>query len=144
MPTEPESEKPRASPPWPVVRPGEAGGAQAVGLPPLHRIDPVQTVHAISSGRIKAARAVAIAADIVQIGLFPLFAEGFISPFDDALDVAVGVTLTWLVGWHLAFLPSFVVKLAPGLDLVPTWTVAVFIATRNSPKPPQSPSVVVH
>lgn len=81
--------------------------------------------------RIWLARAIAIVADGVQIGLFPLFSEGFISPLDDAFDVAVCLVLTLLVGWHWAFLPSVAVKLAPILDEAPTWTLAVFIATRK-------------
>jgi hypothetical protein len=88
--------------------------------------------------RIKTARFIAIAADFLQIVLFPLFAPGFISPVDDALDVAVCFTLTWLVGWHYSFLPSFVVKVVPFADMVPCWTLAVFIATRQkrAPAPP--------
>jgi hypothetical protein len=39
--------------------------------------------------------------------------------------------LTLLVGWHWAFLPAFLVELAPGIDLVPSWTLAVFFATRQ-------------
>ncbi len=30
-----------------------------------------------------------------------------------------------LLGWHWEFLPSFLAKLAPGVDLVPFWTLAV-------------------
>lgn len=77
-------------------------------------------------------------ADFLQIVLFPLFAEGFISPFDDALDVIVCATLTWLVGWHYSFLPSFVVKVVPMVDMVPSWTLAAFLATRQRQVPPQS------
>ena len=39
--------------------------------------------------------------------------------------------LTWLVGWHWAFLPAFIAEFTPGLDLVPSWTLAVVIATRH-------------
>ena len=39
--------------------------------------------------------------------------------------------LTWLVGWHYAFLPSFIVKVVPMFDLAPTWTIAIFFATRG-------------
>jgi hypothetical protein len=88
-------------------------------------------VNGISPTRIKAARAIAIGADLVQIVLFPLFSEGFISPLDDALDVLVCLVLTRLVGWHYSFLPSFIVKIVPMADLAPTWTIAVFFATRG-------------
>jgi hypothetical protein len=33
--------------------------------------------------------------------------------------------LTLLVGWHWEFLPSFLGKLVPGVDLAPFWTLAV-------------------
>jgi len=85
----------------------------------------------ISANRIRAARFIAVSADVLQMVLFPLFAEGFVSVLDDALDVLVCGTLTMLVGWHFSFLPSFVVKVIPLADLVPTWTIAVFLATRR-------------
>ena len=72
-----------------------------------------------ATNRVKAARALAIAADLVQIAVFPIFAPGGLSPW------------TRLIGWHWGFLPSFVAELVPGLDLVPTWTAAVFFATRK-------------
>lgn len=75
--------------------------------------------------------AVAIIADTLQIVALPLFAEGGLSPMDDALDLVVAVVLTRLLGWHWAFLPTLMVELVPGLDLVPTWTMAVFFVTRQ-------------
>lgn len=92
----------------------------------------VDAVRTVSSIRIKVARAIAICADLVQIGLPMVFGEGFLSPFQDAVDVVVCITLSLLVGWHFAFLPSFVVKLVPLVDLAPTWTIAIFVATRKS------------
>ena len=73
----------------------------------------------------RAAIALAIVADAVQILIFPLFAEGAISPLDDILDLTVMVALIRLIGWHWEFLPSFIAELVPGLDLVPFWTLAV-------------------
>jgi hypothetical protein len=43
--------------------------------------------------------------------------------------------MSWLIGWHWAFLPTFVSELIPLWDLVPTWTAAVFFATRGHGKP---------
>jgi hypothetical protein len=82
--------------------------------------------------RFRAAMALAIAADAVQIVIFPLFVEGAISPLDDALDLIVMAALIWLTGWHWEFLPSFVAELVPGLDLVPFWTLAVANVYRKS------------
>ncbi|MEO8432376.1 MAG: hypothetical protein ABI592_12765 [Acidobacteriota bacterium] len=91
----------------------------------------VPTIDAVADGRIRAARGLAIAADVLQIAVFPLFGPGALSPWNDALDLLVAAALTRLVGWHWAFLPSFVAELVPGLDLVPTWTAAVLFATRG-------------
>jgi hypothetical protein len=76
---------------------------------------------------------VALAADAIQWLLLPLFTGGFISPLDDVLDLGVGVVLWRLLGWHWTFLPTFVAELLPGVDLVPTWTIAVWLATRGAP-----------
>jgi hypothetical protein len=81
--------------------------------------------------RVLLARLLAVGADVVQLGLWPLFSEGAVSPFDDALDVVLGGLMVWLLGWHWAFAPAFVAELVPGVSLVPTWTMAVFLATRG-------------
>lgn len=75
--------------------------------------------------RMKAALALALVADLVQMIVFPLFVEGAVSPADDILDAAMAGLLSWLLGWHWEFLPSFAGKLLPGVDLVPLWTLAV-------------------
>jgi hypothetical protein len=67
----------------------------------------------------------AVAADALQIIVFPLFAEGALSPVDDVLDFAVAAVLVKLLGWHWEFLPAFGAELVPGVDLVPFWTLAV-------------------
>jgi len=81
----------------------------------------------------RTALAIAILADAVQIVFFPMFVEGAFSPLDDLLDIMVAWLLIRLLGWHWAFLPSFVVKVLPSVDLVPTWTMAVLVATRSMP-----------
>ena len=67
----------------------------------------------------------AVLADALQIIVFPLFAEGALSPLDDILDFAVAAALVNLLGWHWEFLPAFAAELVPGVDLVPFWTLAV-------------------
>ncbi len=81
---------------------------------------------------MRAALIVAIVADIFQIVVFPLFVEGAGSPADDILDLAVGGVLSYLLGWHWEFLPSFLAKLVPGVDFVPLWTLAVANVYRKS------------
>ncbi len=75
--------------------------------------------------RFRAAMLLAIAADALQVIVFPLFAPGAFSPADDLLDLGIGVTMVHLLGWHWEFVPSFVAKLVPGVDLVPLWSMAV-------------------
>jgi cellulose synthase/poly-beta-1,6-N-acetylglucosamine synthase-like glycosyltransferase len=77
------------------------------------------------------ARAVGLAADALQVVLFPFFAEGFASPANVAVDLIVAAVLTKLIGWHIAFVPSFIVEMMPVADLAPTWSLAVWIATRG-------------
>jgi hypothetical protein len=74
----------------------------------------------------------AIIADALQIVVFPLFVEGAASPADDILDLGVGAVLFYLLGWHWEFLPSFLGKLVPGVDLAPFWTLAVANVYRRS------------
>ena len=74
----------------------------------------------------------AILADALQIVVFPLFVEGAISPADDVLDFGIGAVMVHLLGWHWEFLPSFLAKLVPGVDLIPFWTMAVVNGYRKS------------
>ena len=87
----------------------------------------------ISAGpRMRTAMIVAIFADLMQLVIFPLVVQGAMSPVDDALDFGVAGILSWLLGWHWEFLPSFLAKLVPGVDLVPCWTIAVANVYRKS------------
>jgi hypothetical protein len=80
----------------------------------------------ISPGpQFRAAMLLAIVADALQLVVFPLFVEGAASPADDVLDLGIGALMIHLLGWHWEFLPSFLAKLVPGVDLVPFWTMAV-------------------
>lgn len=96
----------------------------------------MQVVDALDSlsprSRFRAAMIFAVAADALQLFVFPFFAEGVLSPADDVLDVAVAAVLVYLLGWHWEFLPAFAGELVPGLDLVPFWTLAVANVYRKS------------
>ena len=84
--------------------------------------------------RIWTARALAVLVDLVQFALLPVE----LTPLNNVIDVATGIALYVLVGWHWAFLPTFAVEMVPFVDLVPTWTLAVAVATRGrvAPVPP--------
>lgn len=113
--------------PMDVITPATGGDAPGPGAPAPARRPP--------ASRAWVALGIAIAADAVQILLFPLFGEGLVSPLNDGLDLVVGLVMVRLVGWHWAFLPSFVAELVPGLDLFPSWTTAVWFVTRSRSKP---------
>ncbi len=86
--------------------------------------------------------AIAIAADALQIVFFPAFGQGALSPLDDLLDFVVAWMLIRLLGWHWAFLPTLVAELVPGVNLVPTWTLAVLVATRSMQREQTKPPVI--
>lgn len=89
--------------------------------------------HSVSPGaRFRIALLLAVIVDALQIVFLPLFVEGAESPADDMLDLAIGAVLVSLLGWHWEFLPSFLAKLVPGVDLVPFWTMAVANVYRKS------------
>ncbi len=96
----------------------------------------------LTTERIRIARLIAASADLLQIVLLPAFFPAVLSPAADVIDLVVAVALLRLVGWHWAFLPTFVVEMVPFVDLVPTWTLAVAIATRRRVAP-SVPTVTV-
>ena len=61
------------------------------------------------------------------------------TPLNSAIDVATALAMVALVGWHWAFLPTFLAELVPFVDLVPTWTLAVMFATRGRVRPDGRP-----
>jgi hypothetical protein len=93
---------------------------------------PPDTLTILPGSRFRAAMVLAILADALQIVVFPFFIEGALSPADDILDFGVGAALVHLLGWHWEFLPSFLAKLVPGVELVPLWTMAVANVYRKS------------
>ena len=104
--------------------------------PEIERIPPRPDLGrtGLTSGRRRAALAIAIVADAIQWIAFPFMMWGGASPANDALDVVVALIMLRLVGFHWAFLPAFVAEMVPFVDLVPSWTAAVWLATRTSVK----------
>jgi hypothetical protein len=93
--------------------------------PPIVAAPPTRTP--VAPWRIWLARGIAVAADVVQVVLIPNYALDYI--VGDVVDVIAAGLLTLLVGWRLAFIPSFLIRLIPVADLAPTWTIAIAIAT---------------
>lgn len=94
----------------------------------------------LSRTRIRVAWAIALAVDAIQI---PADATGPVGWLLGAgLDVVTMVVMWAMLGFHWAFLPSFVTEAVPYLNLAPFWTLAVALATRGRgdaglPPPPR-------
>ena len=99
----------------------------------------------ISPGpKFRTAMVLAVVADALQLVVFPLFVEGALSPADDLLDIVVALAMVRLLGWHWEFLPSFLAKLVPGVDLVPFWTLAVANVWRKAKRMAATTDVEKH
>jgi hypothetical protein len=102
----------------------------------------------LTAARMILAMGLAIAADGLQLCL------GFIGwalP-DQIIDCVAMVLISWVIGFHILLLPTFVVELVPVLDDLPTWTActAAVIALRKReqrihppPPPPPKPAIDV-
>lgn len=89
---------------------------------------------------------IALTADALQLGLFPLFAGGALEGVDLALDGIVALLLVALCGFHPAFLPTAIAEALPIVDLVPSWTLAVAFVTRGkaTSRAPELPASRAH
>lgn len=81
---------------------------------------------AVPVKRRNIALAIAVIADLIQAGAFPVFWEGAASPPDDVLDVIIAGTLILLLGFRWRLLMAFALELVPGVALFPSWTAVVF------------------
>jgi hypothetical protein len=100
----------------------------------------------VTRTRMILALAMAVAADGLQLLLGPL-GWAFV---DQAIDGVAMILLSRVIGFHVLFLPTFVVELVPVLDDLPTWTActAAVIALRKReqnnnppPAPPDKPVI---
>ena len=83
----------------------------------------------LSPARRRAALAIAVTVDLLQIAIQPTGPFQFL--LDWPLDLLTAIAMFGLVGFHWAFLPTFLAEAVPWLDVVPTWTLAVIFATRG-------------
>jgi hypothetical protein len=106
---------------------------------PLEKLNSAFRAPIITKPRMFLAMAVAVVADGLQVLLAPL-AWTFV---DSAIDVVAMVLETWILGFHLLLLPTFVVEFIPVIDMLPTWTAcaAAVIALRKHEqnRPPPAP-----
>lgn len=92
---------------------------------------------ALTTRRIWLAVCVAVAIDACQFALGPL---GWIF-VDEGLDVVGMIVISWAIGFHVLLLPTFILKLLPGPDMLPTWTActAAVIMIRKRANARQAP-----
>ena len=79
----------------------------------------------LTKKRKRAAFAVAAISDVVQMGLFPFFIEGALSPWEIALDFATAIAILLIVGFRWRFAFALALELVPGVDMFPTWAALV-------------------
>jgi hypothetical protein len=99
---------------------------------------------AVPVGRKRIALGIAILADALQAGMFPIFVEGALSPYQDALDIAIAVILTLTLGFRWRLVMAFLAELLPGFSLFPSWTAVVLsLPTLPAPEPSDAPKDVI-
>jgi hypothetical protein len=93
---------------------------------------PPSTRHSLSRARILAAWSLALTIDGAQALAAATELSGPLHlAIAVGLDLVTMVIMWLLLGWHMVFLPSFISEMIPIVDLAPTWTAAVWFATRR-------------
>lgn len=89
--------------------------------------------------RMVLAMGVAVAADGLQLLLGPFGWEGA----DQAIDCVAMVLISKIIGFHILFLPTFIIELVPLVEDLPTWTACtaavIVLRKREQQNPPSSP-----
>ncbi|HEU6448373.1 MAG TPA: hypothetical protein VFV23_08055 [Verrucomicrobiae bacterium] len=97
---------------------------------PLHKLNNLYRPAKLSRLRIVLALAVALAADGTQLVLGAFGWAGL----DQLIDLVAMVLVSWLIGFHILLLPTFVTELVPPVEDLPTWTacaIAVIVLRRR-------------
>ena len=93
----------------------------------------------ITRPRMFLALAIAVAADGLQLLLGPL-GWAFI---DQLIDGVAMILVTWILGFHILLLPTFIIELVPVLEDLPAWTACtaavIVLRKRERRMPPPSP-----
>jgi hypothetical protein len=102
-------------------------------------------MNALTTTRVRAAYAIALTTDALQMVLGP-FGWAFA---DEILDVIAAASLWRLLGFHPLLLPTFLIEFLPVTDILPLWTgcVALVIANRRreqglAPPPPSNGPII--
>ena len=109
----------------------------------------------LTRGKLIPAFAIAILADLLQFPITAATATGWLAipgeTADMVIDFVTMLALSALLGFHWVLLPTFLVELVPGVDLIPTWTGSVaFIiwqrkqaASASAPTAAANPPVII-
>jgi hypothetical protein len=93
----------------------------------------------LTRARMIFALAIAVAADGLQLLLGP---PGW-AFIDQAIDCMAMILVSWVIGFHILLLPTFVIELVPVLEDLPTWTACtaavIVLRKREQRTPPPSP-----
>jgi hypothetical protein len=100
----------------------------------------------LTRDKVILAFAIAGVADLVQIPITAATTTGLLSIpgelADFLVDCVVMIVTTRLLGFHWVLLPSFLLELIPGPDLLPTWTASVaYVVWRRKKERAQPPSI---
>ena len=100
----------------------------------------------LTRNRIIAAFTVAVVADLLEFPITAAEATFLGAPVGELgaglVDIIVFGIMTRLLGFHWMFLPTFVVEVIPGLDILPTWVGCVgFVVWKRKKKDAQPPLV---
>jgi hypothetical protein len=89
----------------------------------------------LNHSHVRIAWVVAVVVDGLQLFTAPAEWTGpVVWVVEAGVDLITMGVMMFLLGFHWAFLPSFVTKFLPFIDLAPTWTLALFIAARDRRK----------
>lgn len=84
----------------------------------------------LTRARISLALVVAAVADALQIPFQAL------PPVPEIIDVIAMVLTTWIIGFHILLLPTFLLELIHFVDVLPTWlgcVITVILLRRRDP-----------
>ena len=98
------------------------------------KLNVLRRVPRLTRPRMLLAFAVAVCTDGLQLLLGPL-GWAFI---DQAIDGVAMILISWLIGFHVLLLPTFVIELIPVLEDLPTWTActaAVIVLRKREQRP---------
>jgi hypothetical protein len=92
----------------------------------------------LTKQRVVVAYSVAILADLIEFPIIAAEVTVVAAPAAEGVAVVVDAiafgVITKLLGFHWVFLPSFLVEVVPGLDMLPTWVGCVFFVVRQRKK----------